>query len=105
MAAPIVSQVRAWLRLPERTGARPGDRRFLVLVPVTGVVTGFAAVALVRLLALVQKLFWGDAHHLLGPANALPWLHRLLAPAVGGLLVGLLILAVRRPIGGHGTAG
>ncbi len=105
MIVPILSRLRAWLRLPERTGARPGDRRFLVLVPVTGIVTGFAAVALVRLLALVQKIFWGDAHHLLGAAMALPPLHRLLAPAVGGLFVGFLILAARRPIGGHGTAG
>lgn len=105
MVAPFVARLRSWLRLPERTGARPGDRRFLILVPVVGIVTGFAAVALVRLLGLVQKLFWGDARHLLGAAMSVPPMHRLLAPAIGGLLIGLLILAVRKPIGGYGTAG
>src|SRR5215831_2607495 len=92
------------LRLPSFARTRPGDRRFVLLVPLTGFVSGLAAAVLVRLLAFVQKLFWGDGHHLLEAALALPWWHRLLAPIVGGLLVGLLILAARRPVGGHGTS-
>jgi len=93
------------LRLPHLTALRPGDRRFLLMVPLTGVVTGFAAVALVRLLAVVQKVFWGDGHHLLKAALALPWWHLLLAPAIGGLLVGLMGRFARLPAGGTGTSG
>src|SRR5262245_61932886 len=73
------------------------------MVPLTGIATGFAAVALVRLLALVQRLFWGSGHRLLEAALVLPWQHRLLAPALGGLIIGLVILAARRPAGRSGT--
>jgi CIC family chloride channel protein len=91
-------------KLPQLTGTRPGDRRFLIMVPLTGAATGFAAVALVRTLAFIQKLFWGNGHHLLEAALAQPWRHRLLAPALGGLIVGILILATRRSIGRSGTS-
>jgi CIC family chloride channel protein len=83
---------------------RPGEKRFLLLVPLTGIVTGLAAVALIRLLAAVQRLFWGGGHDLVARAQEVSSWHRLLAPAVGGLLVGLLALALRRPVRGHGTA-
>jgi chloride channel protein, CIC family len=84
---------------------RPGEKRFLVLVPLTGACTGFAAVALVRLLAWVQKLFWGSGHDLVQHALALPAWHRFLAPLLGGALVGLIILVARGSVQGHGTAG
>ena len=84
---------------------RPGEKRFLALVPLTGLVTGLAAVAFVRLLAFVQKLFWGSGRELVEHARTLPPMHRLLAPFVGGLLVGLLVLIIRRTMRGHGTAG
>ncbi|HZM70442.1 MAG TPA: chloride channel protein [Candidatus Cryosericum sp.] len=93
------------LNLVRLTAGRPGDRLFLLLVPLTGVLTGFATVALVRLLAQVQKLFWGDGRHLLRAASDLPWPHLLLAPLAGGLLIGLLMLLVKGPVGGTGTSG
>ena len=83
---------------------RPGEKRFLLLVPLTGVLTGLSAVALIRLLAAVQRLFWGSGHDLVAHASELSPLHRFLAPAIGGLLVGLFALALRRPVRGHGTA-
>ena len=82
-----------------------GEKRFLLLVPLTGACTGFAAVALVRLLALVQKGFWGSGHDLLRHAQAATSLHRVLALLLGGLLVGSIILLARQAVGGHGTAG
>jgi CIC family chloride channel protein len=85
-------------------GRRPGEKRFLLLVPLTGAATGFAAVALVRLLAAVQRRLWGSAHELVQHASELPATHRLLVPILGGALVGLLALAYRRPLRGHGTA-
>jgi CIC family chloride channel protein len=90
----------AWFR-----SRRPGEKRFLFLVPLTGLATGFAAAALVRLIALVQKWFWGSGHDLLDPALALSPLHRFLAPLLGGVLVGVIVLVGRRSVRGHGTAG
>src|SRR5207245_8306452 len=83
----------------------PGEKRFLILVPLTGVATGFASVALIRLLGLAQSLFWGSRHELLEHALAAPEWHRFLIPVVGGALVGLIIWLTRQPVGGHGTAG
>ena len=83
----------------------PGEKRFLVMVPLTGVATGFAAIALVRLLGLVQGLFWGSRHELLSHALLLPAWQRFAIPTLGGALVGLIILIARQPVGGHGTAG
>ncbi len=83
----------------------PGEKRFLILVPLTGVATGFASVALIRLLGLAQSLFWGSRHELLEHALAAPAWQRFLIPVAGGALVGLVILITRQPVGGHGTAG
>jgi len=84
---------------------RPGEKRFLLLVPLTGAVTGFAAVAFVRLLASVQKLFWGSGRGLVERAGAISPVHSFLSPLFGGILVGLVILTTRRAVRGHGTAG
>ena len=67
---------------------RPGEKRFLALVPLTGLATGLAAVGVVRLMALVQKLFWGGGRDLLQWAEAGSPLHRVLALFLGGVLVG-----------------
>ena len=83
----------------------PGEKRFLILVPLTGVATGFASVALIRLLGLAQSLFWGSRHELLMHAQEATAWHRFLVPVAGGALVGLLILITRQPVGGHGTSG
>ncbi len=85
--------------------SRPGDKRFLLLVPLTGLATGLASVALVRLVGFVQKLFWGGSRDLLEFAEAASPLHRVVALALGGLLVGLVVLVARQSVRGHGTAG
>ncbi len=82
----------------------PGEKRFLALVPVTGLVTGLAAVAVVRLLAAVQKAFWGGGRDLLDHALAMPPWSRVLAPAIGGVIVGGIILLGRRSVRGSGAA-
>jgi chloride channel protein, CIC family len=85
--------------------SKPGEKRFLTLVPLTGLATGLAAVALVRLVAAIQKLFWGSGRDLLRSAEATPPLYRVLYLAIGGLLVGLIVLLSRQSVRGHGTAG
>ncbi len=82
----------------------PGEKRFLLLVPLTGAATGFAAVALVRILAWLQRQFWGNGHELVRPAFELPAWHRFLIPVLGGVLVGLIVLIGRQSVRGHGTS-
>src|SRR2546428_4144025 len=100
-----VRQFADWRPFASLRARPPGEKRFLLLVPLTGVATGFASVALIRLLGLVQQVFWGSRHELLQHALLLPAWQRFVIPTVGGALVGLIILVARQPVGGHGTAG
>ena len=93
---PLIAYLRA---------SRPWEKRFLALVPLSGLVTGLAAVGLVRLVAAVQKVFWGGGRDLLRLAEAATPLHRVLALLAGGLAVGLVVLFSRQSVRGHGTAG
>jgi CIC family chloride channel protein len=100
-----LKQFGDWRPFASLRSRPPGEKRFLLLVPLTGVATGFASVALIRLLGLVQQLFWGSRHELLRYALSLPPWQRFAIPTIGGALVGLIILVTRQPVGGHGTAG
>ena len=90
----------AWLR--RRQSA---ENWFLLLVPVTGLLTGLAAVLLIRLIELVQTLFWGSGHDVLAAAEAVSPTHRMVALTAGGAVVGLLLLLFRERIQDRGTAG
>jgi CIC family chloride channel protein len=76
---------QVWERLLSRSTE---ENRFLVLAPVVGVVTGLAVVAVAHLTAFLQRVFWGSDQHLLDAARSSPWYWRILAPTVGGLIVG-----------------
>src|SRR5262249_11814195 len=67
--------------------------------------TGLASTVLIRLLGVVQKGFWGNGRHLLEAALELPWWHRLAAPMIGGVLIGLLMLTSKRALVMTGTSG
>jgi CIC family chloride channel protein len=64
---------------------------------------GFGAVALRELITLVQSAFFGRGPDYLAVVRAVPWLWRLLAPAVGGVFVGPLVYFVAREAKGHGV--
>jgi chloride channel protein, CIC family len=83
----------------------PGEKRFLLLVPLVGFATGLLAAGLIRALALLQNLFWGSPHGIVETARGLSPAHLLLAPALGGILVGLIALWGRGAPAGQGTAG
>ena len=70
---------------------------------VCGLGGGLGAVALRELIALVQAVFFGRGPDYLEVVRAVPWTWRLLAPAVGGLLVGPLVYFVAREAKGHGV--
>ena len=81
------------------------SQRFWVLVVATGVISGLGSVALLRILALVKGLAWGDSDTFLLGFQSASALRRVLVPALGGLLVTASMMFVRRRLGGHGTAG
>jgi len=83
----------------------PGEKRFLLLVPMVGFATGLVGAALIRLLAFLQDLFWGSRHGIVETARALPAWHCIAAPAVGGAFVGLMIYWSRGARRAHGTSG
>jgi CIC family chloride channel protein len=85
---------------------RHNDRVSLpLLAAVIGVLAGYGAIAFRFAIDWIQFLFYGSAsQQVLSMAVHLEWWHRLLAPALGGLGIGLIIhylLPGRRP---HGVA-
>ncbi len=79
-----------------------GDPRFVVSAAAVGVLTGLAAIALVEAIDFVQRLAIGGD----GPPPAilptLPAWRILLAPVLGGILVGALG-SLSREVRGHGV--
>jgi CIC family chloride channel protein len=69
------------------------DSLLLVVIALgTGALAGYGALAFLLLVHAVQYLFYGYGHEALYVAVAkLPWWQVLLAPAVGGLIVGLMV--------------
>jgi len=81
------------------------SQRFWLLVVATGIVSGLGSVALLELLEFVKRIAWGQGPTILATfAQASP-ARRVIVPALGGLLVTLAGLVVKRRLGGHGTAG
>lgn len=74
---------------------------FLALV--VGLAVGFGVVLFREAIHLVQALYYGDpGENLATIADGLPWWHILLAPTLGGLVVGLfykVLMPGRRPLG------
>jgi CIC family chloride channel protein len=76
---------------------------FMVTVAVIcGLGGGYGAVALRWLIAFIQREFFGPGVHVLDVVEHIPWQWRFAAPAVGGLLVGPLVVYAREAKG-HGV--
>lgn len=71
------------------------DRVFLALIVVTGVLAGLVGIAIHALIDALENLLWGPGGELWQRAEALPWWRVVLAPALGGSLVGLLLWLFR----------
>jgi len=70
---------------------------------VCGLGGGLGAVALRELIRLAQELFFGPGEELLPILATLSLKWRVLAPAIGGLIVGPLVYFVAREAKGHGV--
>ncbi|MBW2435766.1 MAG: chloride channel protein, partial [Deltaproteobacteria bacterium] len=74
-----------------------------VLGVVVGLAGGFGAVGFRYLIDFFQTLAYGGKEDLLGLVVNLPWYHRVLVPAIGGLIVGPLVYFFAREAKGHGV--
>ena len=84
----------------------PGQaQRFWVLVFATGVVAGLGAAVLFALLHFIERRAWPGAASFLRAVEAAPPARRVLVPTLAGVLIALVALVSRWPVGGHGTAG
>lgn len=70
---------------------------------VCGLGGGLGAVALRAMIMAFQDVFFGNGGDLLEVVVGVPWYWRLLAPAVGGLIVGPLVYFVASEAKGHGV--
>jgi chloride channel protein, CIC family len=87
-----------------RESLRRTEVPYLIVVPATlGVLTGVVAIGFVELINLVQWVAIGSTAHPLPVVSELPWWRLLLAPAIGGLLVGPIVHFLASETEGHGV--
>jgi len=81
-----------------------GDRTTLILLAlVIGIAGGFGAVFFRWLIGAFQDLAWGPGGTPLEKIVRSPWYWRMLVPAAGGLLVGLIVKFLAPEAKGHGV--
>ena len=78
------------------------DRRFLVLIGLTGVLVGLLGVAIHRLIDALKDLLWGPTSDFIEATQTLPWWQVVLLPGVGGAVVGAIVLLGRQRVSGQG---
>jgi len=106
----LLARVRGWIRSLDFTLARRfglatrEDRLFFLLIPLSGLAAGGLGLLVTAAIQALQRLLWSRSGSLLHAAEAAPAWQRLAAPAVGGILVGLVIWIGRSRVGGHGTS-
>lgn len=76
-----------------------------MLIPVIGVVVGLSSLGIAHLIHGLQELLWGNGHDLLAAAMSSSTSRRVLLPAAGGAVLGILGLILRVRMQGNGTAG
>jgi CIC family chloride channel protein len=103
-------RVREWLRALDFTLARRfglatrEDRVFFALIAVVGVVGGLLGVVTDRLIVAIQSLLWGRQGELLDVVRQVPHWLVVAAPAIGGLVIGLIIWLGRQSVSGEGMS-
>ena len=79
--------------------------RMFILAFITGVIGGLAAVGFNELIQFFHWIFYGAQSRaaLLDSIRALPLAYRLVAPAIGGLIVGPMVTYIIKAARGHGV--
>ncbi|GAB4188461.1 MAG: chloride channel protein [Calditrichia bacterium] len=83
----------------------PEDYYLYFLAALVGVLAGFGAVALTKMVHLFQTLFFGELLSVVSQNGILYYIVKIGIPAIGGLLVGLVIYFFSRESAGHGVPG
>jgi CIC family chloride channel protein len=87
------------IHLPRMPGP---EYAFLIVAAVAiGIATSYAAIALHHAIEISHDFFLGEVDHALGTLTAPIW-QRAIAPAVGGLLVGLIAMKLAPEVQGSG---
>ncbi|MGD8362786.1 MAG: chloride channel protein [Gemmatimonadota bacterium] len=84
--------------------ARAAEHTFMVMVAAAiGVLGGLGAVLFRLMIRAVQRGAWGEGAFGVELVEAHPWWWVVLAPAAGGILVGLMVRYMAREAKGHGV--
>lgn len=75
----------------------------VAMAVIIGLVGGFGAVGIQWLIKLFQKIFWGNWEFSLQYVQTLPFYVKILAPAVGGIFVGIIVYYFSSEAKGHGV--
>ena len=96
---------RGWgPRITRRIQFRMGERTSMFLIAVAiGVAGGLGAVFFRWLIGIIQGVAWGAAANPLEAFARSPWPLRIAIPAVGGLVVGVLVKYLAPEAKGHGV--
>ncbi|MFC1494439.1 chloride channel protein [Thermodesulfobacteriota bacterium] len=73
------------------------------LAAIVGIVAGFGAIGFRYLLEFIQTVAYGASGNMMEAVASNPWYIRILAPAIGGLIVGPLVYFFAREAKGHGV--
>ncbi len=106
----VFERLRQWVRLLSIKAAglveraKMTEHSFMVVVAlVIGLIGGFGAIAVRAMIKWVSSLSFSGTGTVLANIVASPWYVKLLAPAVGGCVVGPLIYFLAREAKGHGV--
>jgi CIC family chloride channel protein len=83
---------------------RETEQIYMVLVSVViGLLGGFCAVGFRLLIQLLNRVFWRDGQYTIEYMYSLPFWWKVLAPTVGGAIVGYIVYRFAREAKGHGV--
>jgi CIC family chloride channel protein len=83
---------------------RQTEQIYIVVVSVLiGLLGGFCAVGFRLLIRLLNEVFWGEGQYTIAYIYGLPFWWKILAPVVGGLIVGIIVYHFAREAKGHGV--
>ncbi|MCH7473030.1 MAG: chloride channel protein [Gemmatimonadetes bacterium] len=85
-------------------GLRRTEQVYMVLVAVViGLLGGLCAVGFRRLIQILNRVAWHESQYTIEYLYSLPIWWKILAPATGGLIVGLITYRFAREARGHGV--
>ncbi len=85
-------------------GLRQTEQVYMVLVAVViGLLGGLCAVGFRLLIQILNEVAWHESRYTLEYLHSLPIWWKILAPAAGGLIVGLITYRFAREARGHGV--